>query len=509
MRTTTIALACGLATTASCGKSSTSQPDPHPGSAAATSLASAGSAASAGEIKHPIDKAPLPPLGADPGGATGKVVWATRYGGLGTEVPRGIALAASGDTYLTGYVDGVADFGIAGAGGKHDSGGSTDAYLMKLGADGAITWATGFGGKREDTGRGVAIAGDSIVVVGNFADTLTIGSTSRDSAGNDDYFIAAFDPTGASKWLVTGGGIDSDGLNTIAATPDGGFVVGGSFIGTSTIGGRELKSAGGSDAILMKISATGATEWVRQYGGVYSDTFLHLAVDARGNIFAQGSFRDVAAFGGAKLTAGGGADEDIVLAKYDANGDHLWSKNFGGDDDDVPGGIAVDPAGHVTMAGAWAHTIKFSDAESHTALGDADAFVARFDGDGVFEWAKVFGGERPDIGYAIAGDATGNTVTTGWFDGLAQFGKGAIRTAGSKDAFVMKLSVTGDVLWSTTFGDHDHDEGRVVAMDGAGHATVAGIFHFKLPIAPTPVESAHAPEDRIPKPDAFVVRFDR
>src|SRR5262245_56988842 len=64
--------------------------------------------------KQPVDKTPLPALAADRGGATGKPLWATGFGGLGIDSPRAIAVAPSGESYVVGYFDGETELGPAG-----------------------------------------------------------------------------------------------------------------------------------------------------------------------------------------------------------------------------------------------------------------------------------------------------------------------------------------------------------------------------------------------------------
>src|ERR1700733_5824296 len=66
------------------------------------------------QVKKPIDKTPLPPLAVDQGGATGKPLWATGFGGLGIDSPRAVATAPGGDSYVVGYFDGEIDLGPAG-----------------------------------------------------------------------------------------------------------------------------------------------------------------------------------------------------------------------------------------------------------------------------------------------------------------------------------------------------------------------------------------------------------
>ena len=67
------------------------------------------------QVKKPVDTKPLPPLAADPGGATGKATWATGFGGLGIDSPRDLAVA-NGEAYVVGFFDGEIDLG---PGGKH------------------------------------------------------------------------------------------------------------------------------------------------------------------------------------------------------------------------------------------------------------------------------------------------------------------------------------------------------------------------------------------------------
>lgn len=496
LRPTTLAIVL----LAGCGKSA-------PDAGAKVAPTKGGPTTVAPQVKKPIDKTPLPPLAANTGASTGTAKWALGFGGLGIEAPRALVIADTGDAYMAGYVEGDAEFGAVA---KHTAGAKSDAFVAKISPDGKLVWAQAWGGEREDVASGVAVNAKAVLVVGNFTDTLSIGEFKRDSAGNDDAFVAAFDLTGHPNWILSGGGIDSDGMNAAVATPDGGWVVGGSFSDTATFADHTLTSTGHTDAVLMKLDPGGNIEWIRQFGGRDEDTILHLAIDARGAVFVQGAFKNVATWGGEALAAAGGADEDIVLVKLDANGDHVWSRRFGSQFDDVPGGIAVDPSGAVSMTGAFEKVISFGESDEHTSIGESDVFVARFTNDGGLQWVQTFGGERPDIGFGIAADAQGNTVTTGWFEGMLDFGKGVATTSkGNKDVFALKLDASGKTVWVQTFGDKDHDQGRVVAMDAAGNAYVGGLFRFQLAIAATAIESNRAEGDRIPKPDTFLVRFDR
>ncbi len=469
------------------------------------------------QVKKPVDTKPLPQLAPDPGGATGKPLQATGFGGLGIDAPRDLAISATGEVYVAGIFDQEIDFG--GTVGKKApvlnddpkvKAKASDAYLVKLGADGKVAWAQGFGAKRDDAANGVAVRGDKVIVVGNFLDEIKLGDFTKKSAGSDDAFVAVFDKDGVVQWAWNFGGIDSDGANTVVAAPDGGWIIGGSFSATAEFGTTKLKSRGGTDAMLIKLSSGGDLEWVKQFGGAYQDLISHLAVDGQGNIYVQGQFKDLSDWGGkTKLKAGGGSDLDVVLAKYDLNGDYVWAQRFGNAFNDVAGGVTVDPSGHVTMVGSFDKSASFGQGDDHTSLGESDIFVARFTPGGKLAWARTLGAEREDIASGVASDAAGNTVTAGWYQGTVDFGKGPLTSKGNKDVFALKLDAKGGTIWAQSFGDKDHDQGRAVAIDDKGAAYVGGIYRFSMAAMSPALESVRAEGDRIPKPDTFVLKLDR
>src|SRR3569623_1916615 len=186
-------------------------------------------------VKREVAKTPLPALAPDTGGAGNEVDGA-------------------------GYFDGECDFGAPG--GKKASAGGSDGFLAKLTADGKMAWVQQYGAKRDDDAKAVAAHGDRVVVVGNFLDEIKAGEYAHKAVGSDDLFAAAYDKTGAVQWLWTLGGIDSDGANTVAASPDGGWVIGGSYSDSITIGSTVLKSKGKTDALLIKLAPSGDLQWI-------------------------------------------------------------------------------------------------------------------------------------------------------------------------------------------------------------------------------------------------------
>lgn len=483
--------------------------------------ADAGAKGSSADTTKP--KTPPPPLetlGADPGTNNGELGWAVGIGGLGGDVARDLAITPDGDVILVGDFEGDAEFGALGKKSATPTGADptkkaapdaakpVDGFVMRLKADGTPTWVTTLGSQNEDVANAVAIQTDgTIAVAGLFSETLTAGELTAKSVGSDDLYVVGLDPNGGVKWMWTTGGKSTDSANAIVATADGGWLVGGAFVSKVDFGGTEVKGKAMDDAFVAKLSATGAVEWVKQFGGDDNERIVSLAVDVQGSIYAYGLFENKLEVGATTLTATG--SYDLMLIKLDATGEPQWAQSFGGLDNEAAGEVAVDRAGNVTFVGSYDQSIKIGS-EEFTAHGTADLLVVRVGPDGKVAWTKSLGGKGEDIASAVATDAAGNLLVGGWVEHEVDLGKGPITTVGgiNKDAFVMKMTPAGDATWVRTLGDHDHDKTRAIAVAKDGDAFVAGIFRFALPVKP-PIESKHAPDDKAPQTDAFVLHVDR
>lgn len=133
------------------------------------------------------------------------------------------------------------------------------------------------------------------------------------------------------------------------------------------------------------------------------------------------------------------AHTDDALA---APGDHLWSKRFGGPNDQFAGSVAVDGTGNVLLTGAFAGTVDFGGGPL-TSAGAYDIFVAKFDSAGNHLWSKRFGDASAQYGQSVAVDPAGNALLTGYFAGTADFGGGPLTSGGANDIFVAKLASVG------------------------------------------------------------------
>ena len=175
---------------------------------------------------------------------------------------------------------------------------------------------------------------------------------------------------------------------------------------------------------------------------------------------------------------------DNLLAKYDADGNLLWSQVMGGDAGRVEGRkIAADEQG-VYLTGSFQHTADFDltgvhpgDMDVLNSQGQRDAFVVRYQAaDGAFDWIQTRGGSAGDdegIGVSLSG-------TSVYVSGLARVSDG--------EAFVWKMRATDGAddeatgagwyrqTQSDTTDGQSFTPGMDVAVDNSGNVWVAGAF---------------------------------
>lgn len=107
--------------------------------------------------------------------------------------------------------------------------------------------------------------------------------------------------------------------------------------------------------------------------------------------------------------------------------------------------------------------------------GGLDGFVARHDANtGAEIWIAQLGTSGDDTGRDVAMDASGNIYVVGDQSSQASGSWYGGTLSGETDAFVSKLSPTGQVLWTRTIDSRGNDSAYGVAVDGAGHVYVVG-----------------------------------
>ena len=399
--------------------------------------------------------------------------WAEQAGGVSTDYGSGISVDANGNSYGTGRFKGTATFGAD----TLTSSGDYDVFVAKIDADGNCQWAKQAGGPFTCYGSGISVdANGNSYVTGSFSGTATFGAFTLTSSGSGDVFVAKIDTDGNCQWAINAGGSSGDYGSGISVDANGNSYVTGRFEGIATFGADTLTSSGLRDVFVAKLDADGNWQWAKQAGGSSYDYGYGISVDANGNSYVTGNFELTAIFGAFTLTSSG--SNDIFVAKLDTDGNWQWAKQAGGSVGDTGSGISVDANGNSYGTGRFAGTATFGADTLTSIVGGHDIFVAKFDADGNWQWAKqaVGAGADYDYGNGISLDADGNSYVTGYFEGTATFGTTTITSSGDDDVFVAKIDADGNWQWAKQAGGSKDDRCYGISVDADGNSYVTGGF---------------------------------
>ncbi len=306
------------------------------------------------------------------------------------------------------------------------------------------------------------------------------------------------------EWSQSFGGTFSDFGYAVAADASGNVLVTGAFSGTVDFGGGPLTSAGNYDIFVAKYDPSGAHLWSRRFGSTSGDYGRGIAVDAAGNVYVTGDFADAINFdaGGSVATELVSAGiNDVFLVKFDPSGTHLWSQRFGDTADDRAGAVAVDASGNVVLTGYYAIKIDLGGG-AMTSAGSWDVFVASFEPSGAHVWSRSAGWIDQDRAVGVAVDGSGNVTITGDFLSATDLGGGPVLGAGGYDMLLARYDATGAWTWSHVFGSTQEDHGYAVAVDGAGRVALTGSFMGTVDFGGGPLTSSGGVGD------IFVAQFD-
>jgi hypothetical protein len=256
-------------------------------------------------------------------------------------------------------------------------------------------------------------------------------------------------------------------------------------------------------------AAPAPSPWPKPLGGPDQESATGVAADDEGNSFVVGTFEGQAAFDSFHLASAGGSD--VFVAKLDQQAHVVWAVAVGGPGTDEGRGIALAPSGDLYVAGTFSGKADFDPGPGRTELasaGGTDAFLLRLSAKGELVWARRLGGDQADqgIGVAVAADAV---WVTGSFKGAMDFKESSppmsLKSKGGRDAFVAKLDLDGHLLWARQIGGTKDDEGRGVAAGRNGEVWVAGNFEATPSLGP---EGGTLDIQSAGRSDVFLVRLD-
>jgi hypothetical protein len=213
-----------------------------------------------------------------------------------------------------------------------------------------------------------------------------------------------------SLWSSFYGGTGADEGQACTSDANGNLYMSGrtnSTTAIATTGGFLNYALGGSyDAFIVKFNADGVRQWATYYGWSGWDEGSACTTDNLGNVFLAGRTNSTAMVGsdGAHQPfSGGNGNHDAFIAKFNTNGVRQWGTFYGGTANDLGTGCATDSNNNVYLIGRSLSNGNIGTAGSHQQfrVGSDDAFLVKFSPGGVRQWGTYYGGDGIDVALGI------------------------------------------------------------------------------------------------------------
>jgi hypothetical protein len=364
---------------------------------------------------------------------------------------------------------------------------TSDMFIAKYDASGNAIWAKSLGGNSWDNMVSVATdATGNIIVVGYFiSSAIVFGSITLTCAGEEDIFIAKYDPSGNILWAKSVGSTKSDRATSVATDANDNIIVAGYFNSLSvTFDSNTLTNMStttSDDIFLAKYDASGNVLWAKSAGGSAFEKPTSVAIDDSSNILITGSFNSTnITFGGTTLANPGSANyySEVFLVKYDALGNILWAKNAVGGTSDFASEVATDANGNIFIAGYFKSlNITFGSITLPNIGGNFDVFIAKYNTSGNIVWAKSYGGSDADYAYSLSTLGNGDIVMAGSFrSSTITFGSSTFTNSGVEDILLIKYDASGNIVWVKSDGGDGLDRANSIATDANNSIVMAGDF---------------------------------
>lgn len=278
------------------------------------------------------------------------------------------------------------------------------------------------------------------------------------------------------------------------------------------LGARALALLGGvaSTGCLLPSYEEG---WNRKFGGIKVDESRAVVIDSCKSVILVGRYESYMSFDGEETFVEPDTLGNIFVAKYDSEGDPLWSRQLG--DAAIQGAtsIAVDDEDNIFVAGEFMGALQIGDTTlTNPNPPPADmmtppvthVFVAKLGEDGAPLWGTSFGDPTnlfPTTSADIAVDTQGRVIVMGNFAGIVDFGGGARDSGMVADTYLVKYEAGGGHVFSQSFDDTALVNGRGVATDADDNILVTGEHQGVLTIGGEALPDAGST-------NAFVAKID-
>lgn len=386
------------------------------------------------------------------------IAWQRCIGGSGKE-DKPVGLTRSDLSYTVGFSTTSNNGDISG------NKGEVDWFFSKYDKDQALVFGKIAGGSKTESFSHLNENSDKTYVAIGTTNSggpgMTDGNVTNNHGGTDAW-VTKLVANGNIQWRKCIGGTGADQGAFAIETADNSYLLLGT---TTSVDGDFTSNAGGSDLFLIKTDINGIFQFTKTFGGTGNDKAISLARLSDGYvILAESASATVPGAGNSNK-----GKNDFLLIRTDLNGNAIWSKFYGGPDEDNPSHIMTLSDGNILVTG----TTSSTSGDITGAKGGSDIWAFKITPSGSLVWSKNFGGTGNDLG-AMAAEYLSPTNKY-FLIGTSSSNNGNVSgNKGGSDIWIAQLNTFGNFESGKTFGGSQDDKGSSVMVSTDNALLITG-----------------------------------
>jgi len=364
--------------------------------------------------------------------------------------------------------------------------GKGDFFVIRTNDVGVPQWTHLYGGDEVDRMTSMDVTStNEIICVGRSQSGVSFDKSTA-NFGKNDFWVIKLNDKGDMQWEKSFGGSEDDIPYSVAVHPSGDIYVLG-FSNSPVSGNKTAAHHGSNDYWLVKLDRDGNKIWDKSFGGAGDERLYYgaLSVMSDGNLLLGGSSSSNA---GMMKSTGNFGGMDFWILKINQNGDILWEKTYGGNEEDQVQEIIEATNGDILIGGGTRSAPSGNKTSNFNGL--IDYWLVRLDPFGNLIWEKSFGGSGLEVISGMVENSAGNIMIGGLSDSPAE-GTKTKPNLGEYDYWLIFLDKNGNEIWQEVYGWtgkdaltvllHTSDGGYFVGGDsasGAGGEKTTNNFGF-------------------------------
>lgn len=453
--------------------------------------------------------------------STGNYVYAKSMGGTSNDIGYSIKADTAGTVYICGMFQTTADMDPSTSSYNLFTSNSSSGFIAHYSTVGNFIYAqpviNGFTSTNYSALNSIAIDQYNMAYVTGFLVTSAVPSPLTSSI-----VVAKYNPAGTNVYYQTLAGFSGCNGRGIAADTLGNCYIAGVYnlqLDADPSAGTYYLNAPATDGLVLGYNSTGNMLFANSLGTYYASGVCapyRIKRDAAGNSYVIGNINGAynfdpgvkqnSAISSASLGPGYTA-MDVFFAKYNAAGSLVWSRVIGGPGIDNGYDIAISNSGAVYITGTIQRVADFDPSPAVYTLTSLyntyNAFIAKYDQNGNFIFAKTMGGDYGMFAFTITLDALSNVYISGDFKGNCDFDPSpatyTLNAYGTTfnaqyDCYFAKYDSLGNFIYVRQIGNTNGDGNTFLSLDPAGNVYISGQFSDQVDfdLSPTSAYSLSA-----------------